>query len=416
MRAYYIFLKANFNPVAFGWLLTFFSSFGQTFLISLFVPFILTQFQFTRSEFGSYYALATLVGSFFLLQYGHLVDYSRLRPFTTRTILLLVGACLLLAFAVHPAMVFLALIGLRLGGQGLMSHISMTVMSRHFTVDRGKALSLSSLGFSMGEMIFPLLIGLVLTYWSWHAALLISALMLIFLLGLIKQQNVEAYDVPTPTVNPEIASQNKWKFFREMLREKSFWVLLPPVVMFSFIGTGIFFYQYIMAKESGWPVEWYSMCFAGYAVVRFVFSLCGGLLTDKLSARRLFPFYLLPLALGLLALGLIPGKFAALFFLLLTGVSAGLSNIVSNAILAELYGTDQVGQVRSLFSMIMVFSSAVAPLVIGLLLDHNFQMKEIALGCSLLLFLSSTQSFRIRYLAAAPATAPKLLSNSNLTS
>ena len=409
MRTYYLFLKANFNPVVFGWLLTFFSSFGQTFLISLFVPFILVQFHFTRSEFGSYYALATLVASFFLLQYGHLVDHSRLRLFTTRTIMLLVAACLLLAFSVHPVMVFLALIGLRLGGQGLMSHISMTVISRQFTVDRGKALSLSSLGFSMGEMVFPLFIGLVLTYWSWQVALVISALMLVLLLALIRQQNVEAYEAPASvSETPEITGQAKWKFFREMIKEKSFWILLPSVVTFSFIGTGIFFYQYIMAKESGWPVEWYSMCFTGYAVVRFVFSLYGGLLTDKISAWRIFPFYLLPLTCGLLALALIPGKFAALFFLLLTGISAGLSNIVNTAIIAELYGIERVGLVRSFFSMIMVLSSAVAPFIIGVLLDHNFQMSEIAFGCALLLVLASLQSFRIRKLVDA-LLEPKLL-------
>ena len=398
MRAYYLFLKDNFNPVAFGWLLTFFSSFGQTFLISLFVPFILTQFKLSPSEFGSYYAAATLVASFFLLQFGHLIDYSPLRPFTMRTILLLVSACLLLAFAVHPAMVFLALIGLRLGGQGLMSHISLTVMSRHFTADRGKALSLSSLGFSMGEMIFPLVIGLMLSYWNWQIALLISSVMLIFLLALIRQQNVEAYDAPAPARSLEKATRKKWKYYRQLVQKKSFWVLLPPVITFSFIGTGIFFYQYIMAKERGWPLEWYSMCFTGYAIVRFLFSLYGGLLTDKLSARKLFPFYLIPLMLGLLALAIVPGKFAALFFLLLTGISSGLSNIVSTAIIAELYGAKKVGLVRSLFSMIMVFSSAVAPLVIGLLLDHHFNMSEIALGCSALILISCLNSFRIKTL------------------
>ncbi|KAA9345653.1 MFS transporter [Adhaeribacter soli] len=396
MRAYYLFLKNNFNPVAFGWLLTFFSSFGQTFLISLFVPFILSQFQLSRSEFGSYYAAATLVSSLFLLQYGHLVDHSPLRPFTTRTILLLVSACLLLAFAVHPAMVFLALIGLRLGGQGLMSHISLTVMSRHFTVDRGKALSLSSLGFPMGEMIFPLIIGVALSYWNWQVALFISAAMLVILLFVIRQQNVEAYDVATPTA--EVSGKEKWAFYRSLVNGKAFWILLPPVVTFSFIGTGIFFYQYIFAEEKGWPLEYYSLCFTGYAVVRFLFSLYGGLLTDRLSARTLFPFYLIPLMLGLLALAIIPGKFAALFFLLLTGISAGLSGIISNAIIAELYGSEKVGLVRSFFSMIMVFSSAVAPIIVGSLLDHHIAMNDIALGCAALVLVSCLNSFRIRLL------------------
>ncbi|MCH8524556.1 MAG: hypothetical protein LAT52_08405, partial [Balneolales bacterium] len=63
MRSYLDFLKRNFEPVFFGFLLTFFSSFGQTFLISLFVPFILADLAFSNSVFGGYYAMATIVSS-----------------------------------------------------------------------------------------------------------------------------------------------------------------------------------------------------------------------------------------------------------------------------------------------------------------------------------------------------------------
>ncbi|MCC9166555.1 hypothetical protein [Pontibacter harenae] len=48
-----------------------------------------------------------------------------------------------------------------------------------------------------------------------------------------------------------------------------------------------------------------------------------------------------------------------------------MSSIVTSAVIAEMYGTDKVGQVRNLFSMIMVFSTALAPVAIGLLLDHG---------------------------------------------
>ncbi|MCC9166554.1 hypothetical protein [Pontibacter harenae] len=39
-------------------------------------------------------------------------------------------------------------------------------------------------------------------------------------------------------------------------------------------------------------------------------------LTDKLSASRIFPFYLFPIVCGLVSLALVPGKVAALLFLL----------------------------------------------------------------------------------------------------
>lgn len=396
MRTYYLFLKENLSPVFFGWLLTFFSSFGQTFFVSLFVPFILDQFHLSKSAFGGYYAVATIIASFFLLQFGHWVDNRPLRPLTVQTVLLLFFSSIVLGLAVHPAMVFLALVGLRLGGQGFMSHISLSVMSRYFSADRGKALSLSSMGYPVGEMFFPLMVGLFLSFWSWHVVLLASAIVLLSVLIPLRKLNLEALDVHEST--QRLTDKAKWSYFKQIVTEKPFWVLIPPVFTFSFVTTGIFFFQYVLASEKGWPLEWYAMCFSGYAIVRFLFLLYGGILTDKMSASALFPFYLIPIVLGLLCLAIIPGKIAALFFLLFTGVTAGMSSIVSSAVIAELYGTARVGQVRSLFSMIMVLSTALAPVVIGFLLDHNVTVSQIGYGCATALGLVSLNSFRIRSL------------------
>lgn len=324
------------------------------------------------------------------------MDSRPLRPLTTQTVLLLLASCLMLGFAVHPAMVFLALVGLRLGGQGFMSHISLSVMSRYFSADRGKALSLSSMGYPIGEMLFPLVVGLLLSYWDWHVALIVSALLLLTIFIPIRKLDLEALDVHEDT--EEVSGSAKWAYFKQLVLEKPFWVLIPPVFTFSFVTTGIFFFQYVLASEKGWPLEWYAMCFSGYAIVRFLFLFYGGILTDKLSATALFPFYLIPVVLGLLSLALIPGKIAALLFLLFTGVTAGMSSIVSSAVIAELYGTARVGQVRSLFSMIMVFSTALAPVVIGLLLDHGVTVSQIGFGCAAALGLATLNSFRIRRL------------------
>ncbi|MDX5483075.1 MAG: hypothetical protein LPK07_15460, partial [Hymenobacteraceae bacterium] len=100
-----------------------------------------------------------------------------------------------------------------------------------------------------------------------------------------------------------------------------------------------------------------------------------------------------------------PGKIAALLFLLLTGVSAGMGSIVNSAVIAEMYGTDRVGQVRSLFSMIMVLSTALAPVVIGFLLDNGVTVSQIGLGCASTFGLVTLNSFRIRLLTLREAHA-----------
>ena len=395
MAAYFTFLRKQFQPVFFGWLLTFFSAFGQTFLISLFVPFLLVELDISKGAFGGYYAMATIIGAIFLLRFGHLIDEIRVRQFTNYVVIGLLISCILLALVWHPITLFLALTGLRLAGQGLMGHISMSVMSRHYMHDRGKALSLSSLGYSMSEMAFPAFIAFVIALTSWRWAAGSGAILLLLLLLLITQLDLERLDIPKSNAS-NVPRIGKRKFYWSLLKEKRFWIIALPSLSIGFVITGFFFYQFLLAEEMNWPYEIYTLLFTGYGAIRFVFSLFGGTLTDKFSALKLFPFFLIPMTIGVLSIGLLPGIWAGAAFLFLTGVTMGASGVLNTAVIAELYGTDQIGKVRSMFTVISVFSTAIAPLIFGILLDQLIPFTFMAYGCVVFLVVVIINSLRIR--------------------
>jgi MFS family permease len=456
LRAYYDFLKTSFEPVFFGFLLTFFSSFGQTFLLSLFVPFILVDLSLTNASFGAYYAVATVISSLILLRIGHIIDSRPVRPFTRYTIILLAFSCLLLALVWHPVVLFVALIGLRLAGQGLLSHISISTMSRYFTADRGKALSISTLGYSAGEMIFPVLLGLMVAFAGWRAAAVAAAVLVLFLLVIMLFIRVERLDyVPGrgrigkkhPVLQTSRAAGNasagvasstggvstaghaspggvstghaspsghespsghasadlskpalpgsKRAFYRQMLTESRFWILVVPSFMLSFTATGFFFYQYLMADVRGWPITAYTGIFAGYGLARLLFSLYGGILADRYRTDWLFVVHLLPMALGLIALYLLPGIQAAFLFLAGFAITSGYGMVVKNAIVAEIYGVERIGQIRSLFTMFMVLSTAIAPLLFGVLLDRGVSFEQLAIWSAVVLILVTLYSTRV---------------------
>ena len=79
---------------------------------------------------------------------------------------LLAVSCLIMAFnqwvALLPIIIFL----LRLSGQGMPTHIATVAMSRWFVANRGKALSVANLGFSIGEATLPFIVVLILVYFS----------------------------------------------------------------------------------------------------------------------------------------------------------------------------------------------------------------------------------------------------------
>lgn len=392
MKAYYLFLKKNYGAVWFGWLLTFFSSFGQTFLISLYVPEILNQFSLSKTGFGLIYGISTIAASLILMKVGPIIDYRPIKPFTLFTVLLLGCSSIILAVAFHPFFLVLGLLGLRLAGQGLMSHISLSVMSRQFDEDRGKALSLSSLGYSMGEMLFPVLITSLIAGFGWRNSILFSGLSAsVVLLLFLQKLNLKKYDV----MGTESISRKKdHSLLSAIVSKKEFWILSPSIFFFSFVVTGIFFYQLLLAKDKQWTVEWFAVSFATYAVAKFLFTLFTGTLTDRMSAKKLFPFYLLPQITALLVLTLVHGPWAAPLFFILTGISAGANSVVQSAVLVETYGSQNIGGVRSVFSTLMVISTAAPPLY-GLLLDHEWSFNAILLLSAAILLLCVFNSLRI---------------------
>ena len=241
-------------------------------MISLFVPFILADLAFSNSVFGGYYALATVISSVIMLRVGHVIDDRPIRPFTIQTTLLLAVACVVLALAWHPAVLFVALVGLRLAGQGLLSHISLSTMSRYFSRDRGKALSFSSLGYSVGEMIFPILVGAVIAAFGWRVGAMTTAGLTLVLLAVMPLFVVERLDYvpgkgrigkPLPGTDDAVKPGRTWwdalrsgiappkpaseapmgkrAFYWQMLKESRFLCAPAPLVLPEFYRHRILF-------------------------------------------------------------------------------------------------------------------------------------------------------------------------------
>jgi MFS family permease len=349
----------------------------------------------TGGTFGALYAAATILSALLLIRFGHRIDRKPLRPYTRRTVTLLSMSTAALGLAVHPVLLAPALLGLRFSGQGLMSHISQTVMARHFDTARGKALSVSALGYSIGEMVLPIAITALIPILGWRITLGLSGMVIaVMLLSFISALPLEEYQsgaekaadieaAPSPTVT------------REVLGSSLFWVLAPTFFVISFSTTGVFFYQLLIVEERGWSPELYAAAFGAYALTRFLVSLGGGVVVDRLTARRLYPLHLLPLLCGFIILGLNTGPSAARFFLILAGITMGTSGTIKSAILAEVFGKEDLGTVRSVFTAVAIMGTALGPLIFGIFLDWDYSFDVIIPGISVLTALGAANSFRL---------------------
>ncbi|TBW30428.1 MFS transporter [Gramella sp. KN1008] len=376
-------------------MLTFLSSFGQTFLISIYVPEILKTFSISNGLFGSIYAVATVTASVIMLSVGHMVDHKPVKRVTALTLAGLAVSSLLLGMShLSIAILIIALTGLRLTGQGLMSHISLTVMSRHYDLDRGKALSIASLGYAVGEAVFPLFISTLILWYDYEIAAMASAAFLFLYLLRFYFMDLEYFDKDLALVKKPSAL-SLLKDYKDLLKKKVFFILMPVSFALSFTITAVFFYQYVVVEDKGWSVSLYAGFFTAYAITRVVFSILGGVLVDKYSGKKMFRLYLIPFALGLIPFAVSDSIFGALTFLILAGISVGMAGTVKSAVLAEVFGVEKLGTIRSVFTMFMVMSTALGPLIFGTLMDMGIEFQTILLFTAAVLALIILNAQRI---------------------
>ncbi|MDN3670590.1 MFS transporter [Echinicola jeungdonensis] len=391
---YLKFVGQHFRLLFFGIMMTFLSSFGQTFLLGLYVPFIMKDFDLKNSEVSLHYMIATF-GSAFLIPYaGKFIDRIPIRKYTLGAMFLFLMALALMATIEYWFLIPIAFFGLRLAGQGLFSHISMTAMSKYFNKGRGKAISLASLGHPLGQAFLPLLVLAIIEWVGWRQSLFVNAGLVAFmvcgyLIFFLKNQDLSGKE-------KEIINVNKGKALsqKEIIKTKSFWLLAPNMFILSFTVTGLFFYQFSIAEFKSWPMEDMALGLTFYAVAGSVFILFSGPLIDKYSARKFFPYYLIPFLVAIVFIGSFGDSWVIFPYMILMGASSGFGGALKSALQVEFFGSTSIGSVRSLFTSIMVLSSAIGPAAFGLILDAGFTFEEVFLAAGVLVAIVIVLSFR----------------------
>ena len=412
------FLRQTSPALGFGFLMTFSSSIGQTYFISLFAGDVRAELGLSHGALGSIYAISTIASALVLVSIGRLADRIDTVRLSALTMVGLTLSALLMAGANSMLWLGLALFGLRLGGQGMLSHIAMTAIARWFTRERGRALSIATLGFPTGEALLPIVVALLLGLFTWREIWLGTALsMIIVLIPAVLWLGAAASRRTLGQLSPDLPAEpclDRVSWTRaQVLCDGRFYGLLPGILSPPFIITGVFFHQVNLVEIKGWTLAGFAACYPFYAGSATAVALGLGWLVDRYSVPRILPFYLLPLALGLALLSISDSMLVAALFMILMGATAGGATIILGALWAELYGTAHLGSIRALVIALLVLATAIAPstmgslIDVGISLDAQFRlMSAYAIACAIGFALLQPRLRRNR-------TPPALTSNTN---
>lgn len=388
------FIYKNIHLLSFGFLIAFSSGFGQTFFISLFSNDFRETFKLSNTEFGSIYSIATVLSAITIIWAGKLIDTINLKKYTLTIVFGMAMTCLMASLVFNIFFLFLTIYFLRLFGQGLMGHTSRTTMARYFNTNRGKALAISAFGFSVGEMVYPIVIVFLILTIGWRLTWLSSSIFIFFILGLIfyyllRNNNFKIEN----NFNSEIEFQQvSWRR-RDVLKDAKFYIYLPITLLMSFIVTGFLFHQLFIADIRSWNVINLAQSFIFFAISGLIGSVISGLLVDKFSGRKLIPFHLIPIAIILVSLLLTNHIFILYVYMAGLGFSNGLTENVSNSLWAELYGVKNLGSIKALLTFFGVLASASSPFLFGIILDQSNSINILIYLSLILIIIFSVMAY-----------------------
>ena len=394
-----MFKSLSLKVIIFGFIFTFFSSFGQSFFLGIFNPSIRNELSISHGQFGSIYAAATLTSSFILIWVGKKIDDIDISKFAFFVILLLGFSCFFFSKISSISFLFVAILLMRFSGQGMMSHTATTTISRYFTKSRGKALSSGWFGLSAAEFVLPVLMIYLLTIMEWQNIwIAISIIVLIFLplssFFLVKNLNFDSRE----KAEKNIVNEDNFKQWKrvEVIKDYRFYIVCANMLAMPSIATGTFVYQSFILSSKNWGPYIIAQSFMSYSILSVVALIFSGFLIDKFTSRKILIYMNIPLFFAAMVLFYFDNPFSSFVFFGLIGVTNGLCNVLGSSTWAEIYGVKYIGSIKALTTALMVFATAFGTSVFGILIDKGFSIEQISLVSVAYISVSIISLFFIR--------------------
>jgi len=197
------------------------------------------------------------------------------------------------------------------------------------------ALSISALGYALGNAVFPVTFAALLLVFDWRMLWVLAAVMVAVafpvVLSLLRAER-------TPQSLAEDSSSvgmggRHWTR-GEMLRHPLFWLIIPGILVPSFILTAIFFLPAHISEVKGWDFTAMPVRYWAYAITSVLSALAFGWAIDRLSARACLTAYQLPMVMALIVLWWGNDVATATLVLVLCGITTGGASTVHTAIWA----------------------------------------------------------------------------------
>lgn len=429
-------LPARRWPFFYGWFIIALGTFGiimsipgQTIGVSTFTDSLLGVLELDRDQLSLAYMCGTIASSLLLTWAGKMYDRLGVKPLALVASAGLAITLLLLSISDQLAlglgggfwMSFLVLAGcfvmLRFFGQGVLTMASQNMMVKWFDKRRGFAMSFSSVALALIFSLAPLFLDNLIQTWGWRGAWRVIALVLITVVPLIivlffvdnpqkvgLQPDGKEADYPS---TQQAVKQPVYKEFTlsEARRTFTYWVFVGFLAMQGLYSTGFTFHIVSIFAESALDRQMALSVFPPAAAIAMLFTFTFSWLSDHIPLKYILILQGIGAVLATLGLLYLPTVELAYYVMILGyGMSGGLYRVIYAVSWPKLFGQKHLGAISGQAMTVIVFGSALGPVLFSFSLSQYGVYAVAAAVCTAIyagltiaaLFANNPQTSQIR--------------------
>ncbi|WP_428306331.1 MFS transporter [Lacipirellula sp.] len=368
---------------------------GQTYGFMRFNSSIRESLSLSQTDLSAAYLLATLCAAVPLSFLGALSDRYGLKRSLLAAITAMAAACFYASTVSSGTTLFIACLGLRMVGAGLLSLLATNTLAAWFDKKLPSACGMMQFGMAASMALVPVSMMMLIDGIGWRSAYaLLGVALMAVLLPLILfvyrerpsdvgqrmdgaptplprgERSGEGFSVSATASNLRLVDEDNPPSMNlgEALRTRMFWLLLISTGVWSLIGTGLLFHLESLLKVHRLSFTQTAWATPLMAISMAIMQLGSSRLIDAFPIRYLISGALCCTALTCTILATAGGSIALVAYAVF-GVGQGLMTVVSSASWAQYFGPAHLGRIRGTSMTVGISCSALGPLVMGASVD-----------------------------------------------
>ncbi len=371
---------------------------GQSYNIAVFVNPLIEELNLSRTAISSAYSLGTMIAALGLSYIGRMIDRFGPRLMIVVLALCLGAVCMLFPFVSGIIALSVAFTAVRFFGQGALTLGSTNLVSQWFSRRRGMALSITSLGFAVGNAFYPPLTQMLIARIGWQMCWVLQGVFVLALIipiaGILVVNKPEDMGLlpdgdpkPSPGEENQASDVNGLEdgfTVSEALRTVTFWVLAVGTAIPAMLITGMIFHQISYFQEQGLDAQSAANIFPILSVSMVIFMVIYGQLLDRFKTSTVVSAGILMNAVALWLLYIADTMLLAGVYAVAMGATQAAAMTNASYIWPRFFGRKHLSGIQGTAFTVCIVGASVGPLPFGIAYDVFGGYHEAVLWLSLL--------------------------------